>query len=209
MTRPRREADVNAGVLAAAAALALLVLLAGGVMLGVDVDPLDDGASGGGATTPVPTGSDGGSPGGSGGSGSDGGSGGSAGSDGSAPEEAAGSTPQPRPFDLDVLGTEPCGTTCREVTVRLRNERNATARDVVVTTRIYSGNTTDEGARVWEGRREVGTLAAGASTTATERVSLSYFEALSVKRTGGWVTVVTTVESTAVERTYRERRKVA
>ena len=195
---------MSAGVLLAAAALALLVLLAGGVVL--DVGPLDDAVNGGGATTPVPAGSDGGSPGGSGGSASDAAAGESDGSDAAPAAEA---TPEPRVFDLDVLGIEPCGTTCREVTVRLHNERNATARDVVVTTRIYSGNTTDEGARVWEGRREVGTLAAGASTTATERVSLSYFEALSVKRTGGWVTVVTTVESATVTRTYRERRKVA
>jgi len=84
-----------------------------------------------------------------------------------------------------------------------------TANEVVVTTGIYSGNGTDESARVWEGRHEVGTLEAGASTTATARVSLSYFEALSVERNGGWVTVVTTVESGSVTRTFRERRQVA
>jgi hypothetical protein len=107
-----------------------------------------------------------------------------------------------------VLGTEPCGNTCRDVTVRLTNNRNATAEDLTVRTRIYAGNTTDRNARVWEGQSDVGTLEAGASTTETARVSLSYFEAASVQRKGGWVTIVTTVESEGVTESFRERRNV-
>lgn len=178
---------------AAVVAVVLLVALAGALAITAGFGPLDvDGSSSG------PTGSTGSAD--SVGSGSAG---------NSSTDGASGGTSEPPPFGFDVLKTERCGNTCRDVTVRLTNRRDARASDVVVTTRIYSGNTTADGARVWERRREVGTLEAGASTTATERVSLSYFEALSVERKGGWITLVTTVESAEATTTFRERRKVA
>lgn len=190
---------VAAAVLLVAAQLGLFAFVTG-------VGPFDAGTNGDPSTTPVPA--DAGRSGEADdrdvpGSGSSGGSRGA----GSGGESTV--APEPPPYTLDVLGVEPCGNTCRDVRVRLTNERNATARDVVVHTSIYAGNTTAEDARVWEGRREIGSLGAGGSTTATERVSLSYFEALSVTRGGGWVTIVTTVESGEVTETFRERRKVA
>lgn len=93
--------------------------------------------------------------------------------------------------------------------MRLTNNRNVQADDVVVTTRIYAGKTTGSGAQVWQGEREVGTLGPKGSTKATERISLSYFAAASVKQKGGWITIVTTVESDEVTKQFEERRKVA
>ncbi|MEF8840647.1 MAG: hypothetical protein V5A62_03350 [Haloarculaceae archaeon] len=194
MVDPGGKADVNARtVVVVTVAVVLVAAQVGVVAFVVGFGPFAPDASGSesGATPEAP-----GSGGGSGGSGTPGGDGGATGSS------------EPPPYDLDVLGTEPCGNTCRDVTVRLTNNRNATAEALTVRTRIYAGNTTDEDARVWEGQNDVGTLEAGASTTATARVSLSYFEAASVQRRGGWVTVVTTVESEAMTRSFEERWKV-
>lgn len=188
------------------AAVVLVAAQAGLVAFATGFGPFDSGGSGPGpATTPEPAESGVEGSGSAGGSGS---GGGSSGSDGSGVDGGSAGPSEP-PYDLDVLGTEQCGNTCRDVTVRLTNNRNETATDLTVRTSIYAGNTTGEGARVWEGRNEVGTLEAGASTTATARVSLSYFEAIDVKRKGGWVTIVTTVESADVTRSFHERRKVA
>jgi len=190
------------------AAVVLVAAQAGLVAFVIGFGPFESGGSGPGPVgTPAPEPAD---PGGTG-SDSTGGSGSGGGSSVSGGSGADGGSagPSEPPYDLDVLGTEQCGNTCRDVTVRLTNNRNETATDLTVRTSIYAGNTTGEGARVWEGRNEVGTLEAGASTTATARVSLSYFEAIDVKRKGGWVTIVTTVESADVTRSFHERRKVA
>lgn len=56
---------------------------------------------------------------------------------------------------------------------------------------------------VWEGSADVGTLAAGASHTSTERVELSYQDGLSVERNAGWITIVTTVEFDGHTVTFR------
>jgi hypothetical protein len=207
MGDPLGEADVSARtVVVVVAAVALVVAQAGLVAFVTGFGPFDSGESGPGpAATPEPADSGGAGSGNAAGSGSGGGSSGSGG-----PGADSGSAgPSEPPYDLDVLGTERCGNTCRDVTVRLTNNRNETATDLTVRTSIYAGNTTGESARVWEGQNEVGTLEAGASTTATARVSLSYFEAIDVKRKGGWVTIVTTIESGDATRTFRERRKVA
>ena len=190
------DGRANGSIIVVAVAALLLVAFAGALVLSMGISLPGASTPDRGPTTAAPTGGDGDS-GGSGGSGSasDGGS--------------SASTSTPPPYDFDVLRTENCGNTCRDVTMRLTNNRNASASDVVITTRIYAGNTTGENARVWEGRREVGTLEPGGSTTATERVSLSYFEALSIRQKGGWITIVTTVESEEVTRTFEERRKVA
>ena len=203
MTGSFGDGRANGSTIVVAVAALLLVAFAGALVLSLGIGPPGASTPERGPATAAPTGDDGdlidsGGSGGSGGgsrSASDGGS-------------SAG-TSTPPPYDFDVLRTENCGNTCRDVTVRLTNNRNVSANDVVVTTRIYAGNTTGDNARVWVGRREVGTLEPGGSTTATERVSLSYFEALSIRQKGGWITIVTIVESEEVTRTFEERRKVA
>ena len=118
-------------------------------------------------------------------------------------------TPAPRPsFAFTIEGVEECGQTCRDVTTTLRNEGNARATGVVVYTRVFVGQGTD-GDVVWTGQERVGTLAAGASHTATRRVELSYAEGLAVRRADGWITVQTTVTSDQRTVTYTDPRDVA
>lgn len=122
----------------------------------------------------------------------------------------AGSTtttaPEPA-FRTEVERIENCGRTCRDVTGRITNDGDADATGVTVYTRIFVGNGTD-GDVVWEGKREIGTLEAGASVTATQRVQLSYAEALAVRGADGWITVQTTVQSDQKTVTATERRDV-
>lgn len=120
---------------------------------------------------------------------------------------AGSSTP---PFGFTIEAIEECGRTCRDVTVSLSNERDEPATNVTVFTRIYAGqdNTAEEDL-VWSGKEPVGTLEAGGSYTATERVELSLQEALAVENNGGWITVVTTVRSRERTVTFRESRQVA
>lgn len=112
------------------------------------------------------------------------------------------------PFTFTIDRIENCGTTCRDVTVTLTNEQSTSASDVTVYTRIYAGNTTDEDARVWQGKEAVGSMPASGSVTRTQRVSLTYGEAFSVRQQDGWITVVTTVQSANETVTFRERRDV-
>ncbi|MFC7098066.1 hypothetical protein [Halobaculum marinum] len=112
------------------------------------------------------------------------------------------------PYTFAVQSIEQCGQTCRDVTVRLDNNRNETATGVSVFTRIYAGNSTDQGDMVWEGKRDVGAMDAGGSTTETSRVELSFSEAYQVQQADGWITIVTTIESDDVTITFRERRDV-
>jgi len=139
-----------------------------------------------------------------------GGTGGST-TDGSTTDGAGGATtttaPEPA-FRTEVDRIENCGRTCRDVTGTVTNDGDAEATDVTVYTRIFAGNGTD-GDVVWEGKREIGTLEAGASTTATQRVELSYTEALAVQQADGWITVQTTVQSDEKTVTGTERRDVA
>ncbi|WP_297889427.1 hypothetical protein [uncultured Halorubrum sp.] len=113
------------------------------------------------------------------------------------------------PFTFTVDETTECGTTCRDVTATLNNERNETATGVTTYTRIYAGeNDTDTDDVVWEGTVDVGTLEGGASHTATERVELSLLDAGKVSQNDGWITIVTTVESDDGTVTFRESRRV-
>jgi hypothetical protein len=111
------------------------------------------------------------------------------------------------PFAFSVDRIETCGTTCRDVTSRLTNQRDEVASDVAVTTRIYAGNGTD-GDAVWTGSEQVGRLGPGESYTATRRVELSYGDAFAV-RNEGWVTVETTVRTADRTVTDTDRRQVA
>ncbi|WP_435127570.1 hypothetical protein [Halobaculum sp. D14] len=141
------------------------------------------------------------------GSGSSGGGGGGSGTT-TATGESGGEKQLPA-YYFTVETIDKCGQTCRDVTVELTNNRNETAQDVTVYTRIYAGNTTKQGSMVWEGKEPIGKLQAGASTTETQRVKLSYSEAFSVKQNDGWITILTTVQSAEKTMTFKQRRDVA
>lgn len=135
----------------------------------------------------------------------------SGGSDGGGDGSGSGSgtdTASQPPYAFEVVKIEECGDTCRDVTVELVNNRDETATNVKVYTRIFAGNSTDSDDKVWEGTEDVGSLEAGASTTSTKRVELSYGEAIKIKNNDGWITILTTVESDDVTITFKERRNV-
>ncbi|MFC6787588.1 hypothetical protein ACFQFH_17540 [Halobaculum halobium] len=110
------------------------------------------------------------------------------------------------PYTFAVTSIEECGQTCRDVTVRLDNNRNETATGISVYTQIFAGNSTASDDKVWEGTRDVGSLEADGSTTETSRVELSYSEGYQIQQEDGWITIVTTVESDDVTITFKERR---
>ncbi|MFW6321482.1 MAG: hypothetical protein ACOC0Z_06480 [Halohasta sp.] len=113
------------------------------------------------------------------------------------------------PFAFSIDRIQECGAACREVTTTLTNSRDGTASDVTVTTALYAGeNTTDDGARLWEGSEDVGTLDPDDSETTTRRVDLSIDEASRLSEAGGWVTIETTVESDERTVTFRDSREV-
>lgn len=134
------------------------------------------------------------------------GGGGGGGGDGSGDGGDAEETPQ-APFATRIDSIESCGETCRDVTATLINQQDREATGVTVYTRIHEGNGTD-GDVVWEGSHEVGTLGPGESDTETQRVELGYFDALAIQQNGGWITVVTTIETDQQTLTYQERRDV-
>lgn len=116
-------------------------------------------------------------------------------------------TPTPKPdyrLDFAVQGTEPCGSTCRDVTVELSNHGAKTARNVIVTSEIYAGND-----RVWEGTERIGQVRSGESITRTKRVQLGWMDAAAVKQNDGYVTIETTVDWDGGQRTFEDRQKVA
>lgn len=145
------------------------------------------------------------------GSGGDGGSGDASG-DSAGTSGASGSTAAQQqsgpPFSFTVQSISKCGQTCRDVTVKLTNNQDQRAEDVSVYTRIFAGKTTDKDSKIWEVRRDVGSLGAGESTTATSRVKLSYSEGYQVQQNDGWITIVTTVSSADKTITFKEQRDV-
>lgn len=116
-------------------------------------------------------------------------------------EVAAESTPA---ITMQVRSIEACGTRCREVTVALSNGGAAPARDVSVTTRI-----TTDGTLVWQGRSDVGRLAAGETVTRTRTVDVSYLDAARIEANDGVVRVETTVRTANGTRVFTERRDVS
>lgn len=126
--------------------------------------------------------------------------------DGSGDGDTQAATSPPFVFSIDNI--EECGTTCRDVTVTLFNQRNETAENVTVYTRIYAGNSTAEDDRIWQGKEDVGTMSADSSVTATKRVSLSYADAYAVEQNDGWVTIVTVVQSDGETVRFEEQRDV-
>lgn len=114
------------------------------------------------------------------------------------------------PFAFVVETIEPCGLTCRDVTVTLTNNRSEPATGVTVFTRLFAGeNNTDDADLVWEGMEEVGSLTAGESYTTTKRVELSFQEAHTIDQRGGWVTILTTVQSDEHTVTYLDSEQVS
>jgi hypothetical protein len=110
--------------------------------------------------------------------------------------DTADSNPDAELTDVSTAPFEQCGRTCSDVTTSLTNQQTTGASDVVVDTHIYAGNGTS-GDPVWTGEESVGTLGAGESYTAVERVDLSLSDALAIERNDGWITVETTVRSNA------------
>ncbi|UIP00778.1 hypothetical protein Hbl1158_05310 [Halobaculum sp. CBA1158] len=127
---------------------------------------------------------------------------------GSGTEADSGGEESIPPYTFAIQSIDECGQTCRDVTVRLDNNRDQTAEDVSVFTQIYAGNSTDSGDRVWQGNEDVGSMEPQGSVTRTSRVELSYSEGYQVQQEDGWITIVTTVESADVTITFRERRQV-
>ncbi|MFT4884971.1 MAG: hypothetical protein ACI8U4_002489 [Natronomonas sp.] len=114
------------------------------------------------------------------------------------------------PFAFTVENIEECGRTCRDVTTTLHNNREETATGITVYIRIFAGeNNTAEGDIVWEGKRDVGSIEAGGSRTSTERVDLSLNEARKIEQRGGWITILTTVESDDRTVTFQDSEQVA
>jgi hypothetical protein len=129
------------------------------------------------------------------------------GDDGETTATAATSTETP-PFGFVIDSIEECGQTCRDVTSTLTNQQDTTAENVTVYTRIFAGQGTD-GDEIWRGQEDAGTLAAGESYTATERVELSLSEGLKIENNDGWITVQTTVETEDQTVTFTDERQVA
>lgn len=196
----------------AVVAVVAIVAVGGVAAFIVGIGPLGDiggGDSDAVTETPTSTGTvygDAGEP--SSGGGGSGGSGGDADATTTTASGGSSDANSPPPYTFAVTSIEECGQTCRDVTVRLDNNRNETATGISVYTRIFAGNSTDSGDKVWEGKRDIGTLEAGESTTATSRVQLSYSEGYRVQQEDGWITIVTTVESDDVTITFNQRRSV-
>lgn len=123
--------------------------------------------------------------------------------------DSTGTTVGP-PFSFTVDSIDECGTTCRDVTATLTNNQDETATSVIVYTRVFAGeNNTESSDLVYQGNYEVGTLEAGASITTTERVELSFQEALKIDQNDGWITIQTTVDSNETRVTFQDSDQVA
>jgi hypothetical protein len=121
---------------------------------------------------------------------------------------ADGTSTETPPFGFAIDSIEECGQTCRDVTSTLTNQQDTTAENVTVSTRIFAGQGTD-GDEIWRGQEDAGTLAAGESYTATNRVELSLSEGLKIQNNDGWITVQTTVETEDQTVTFTDERQVA
>lgn len=113
------------------------------------------------------------------------------------------------PFTFAITGVEECGQTCRDVTVEFTNQQDRRADDVVVYTRVYAGNSTDESDEIWAGQESIGSVDAGETVTSTRRIELSYREAMAVQNNDGWITIVTTVETAETTVTFVREEQVA
>lgn len=190
------QSGATVRVLAAIVVAIVIVALAGIVAVALGIGPFA-GSSVGDGGTPVTTGAnDGGTPVTTEATAT------ASGGDGNATESRP-------PFSFTIDRIKECGRTCRDVTATLHNNQNQPARNATVVTRIYAGNSTEQGDRIWKGTESIGAVAAGGSATRTQRVKLSMSEAFAVQRNDGWITIDTTVTSTETTVSFRDRRDVA
>jgi hypothetical protein len=130
---------------------------------------------------------------------------------GTTPTEDAASeerTARSASFEFGVRETEPCGRTCRDVTVALTNTGGTAATNVTIFTRVFAGNTTTDRSLIWDEQEAVGTLAAGRTVTSTRRIELGFGEAAAVWNNDGWITVVTVVTSDDDTARFTQRVRV-
>lgn len=195
---------MNTGTIGAIVVVVAVIAVGGAAAFVGGIGPLAGlgGGSGDVTVTPESTGTvwDGST----GGGGGDSGSSGSGDANGSA--ASAGSSGPP--FSFAVKQITSCGTTCRDVTVQLTNRMDQPAEDVQVYTRIFAGNETTRDARIFEEKRNVGTIPAGGSKTAETRVKLSFSEGYRVQQNDGWITIVTTISTADKTVTFKQRRDV-
>jgi len=116
-------------------------------------------------------------------------------------------TPGAPPFSLSIDRLAECGSTCRDVTLTLRNDQARTATEVGVTSTIYAGRTTD-GTVVWTGYEYVGELGAGESFTTTRQVDLSLRQGLAIRNADGYILIETTIEYDDKVVTFTRERRV-
>jgi hypothetical protein len=141
--------------------------------------------------------SDGAGGGDAGSSGGDGASGGDGGTDDTG-------DPAPATFLFTVDDTEKCGTTCRDVTVSVRNRGGTAAESVDVDVRILA-----DGDELWAGSQSFPAVEAGETKTRTERVNLGFVDGAKIKANDGYITIETTIAWDGGQESFSERRKVA
>ena len=130
-----------------------------------------------------------------------------AGAEADSDTESSADTP---PFSFTIDDVVECGMTCRDVTATLHNNQDRTATGVNVFIRVFAGeDNTDTDDLVWEGVAEVGPLEANASHTSTERIELSFQEARTIDQRGGWITILTTVDTDTRTVTFQDSEQVA
>ena len=196
-------ADVDTTrLVAVVVGVVLITSVVGAALVGGYVDPLlDDGPE---ASTPAATTTTAASGQAGGGDAGGGSTGDSNGGDSDASSgDGDTSTPRPHVFRFSIVGTEKCGSTCRDVTIRLTNDGSETAENVQATSRILV-----KGDELWSASEDIGSVAAGESVTRTKRVNLGFVDAAKIQRNGGYVTIETTITWDGGSRTFTQRQKV-
>lgn len=127
-----------------------------------------------------------------------------AGSDSDAGETATTTESAPATFRFDVRSVEECGTTCRDVTVSVRNRGGTDAENVDVSVRLLTGDT-----EVWRGTQSFDRVDAGEARTQTRRINIGYVDGARIRANDGYVTIETTITWDGGEETFSERRQVA
>ncbi|MFC4358423.1 hypothetical protein ACFO0N_10775 [Halobium salinum] len=123
---------------------------------------------------------------------------------GDATTDAETGTPEPADFRFDVDRVEDCGTTCRDVTLSVRNRGGTDAENVEMAVRLLA-----DGDEVWRGTQPFDRVEAGESRTVTRRVEIGYFDGARIQANDGYVTIETTITWDGGRQSFSERRKVA
>lgn len=120
---------------------------------------------------------------------------------------AHGSDGAPR-IDFRITGIEPCGQTCRAVTVELTNHGSVAAEDVTVYSRLYAGKTMDPESLVWSEEVTGDALPAGATVTRTRKVTVTVAEGMAIRNADGWMAGRTDVATERGTTTFVDRYDV-